>query len=143
MIEQKTGEGGVLLQAAEIRLRHHAAEERRVSSEAVGVDFGTGVHIGAVRDQPARDLNLVEVDTDVQQGCACQRRAVQSERVVGMASQFRRIDFFMRERAPDELRIAGQMRFQKIDAAAMQRHHGRIGKVDTSLGHEFEATMLP
>ena len=92
MIEQQAGEGSVALQAAEICLRDHTAEQRSVSAESVGVDFGFGVYVGAVRNQPARDLDLVEIHTHMKQSGSGQRRAVQREGMVGVASQLRRID---------------------------------------------------
>ncbi len=68
VIEQQAGEGGVALQPAKISLRHDAAEQRSLPAEAVGVDFGARVHVGAMLDQPACDLDLVKVDAfDMQQ----------------------------------------------------------------------------
>src|SRR4029077_7813884 len=88
------------------------------------------------------DLNLVEIDADVQKHRAGQRGAVQRQRVVSTASQYRRIDFFVGERATRQMRITPQVRFQKIDAAAMHRHRWRVGKSNTALGYQIETTML-
>ena len=142
MIEQKAGELGVLLPAAQKSLRDNATEQGRVSAEAVGVDLGFGVYVGAMIDQPARDFDLVEVDADVQQRRSRERCAVQAERVVGAASQFRRIDLFVGEGPRDQVRITAQMRFQQIDSAAVQRHHRRVGKNDATLGYQFKTAML-
>ena len=67
MIQQQAGEGSIPLQSANVRLRDDAAEQGRVTAEAVGIDFGFSVHVRAMLDQPARDLDLVEIDAHVQQ----------------------------------------------------------------------------
>ena len=35
------------------------------------------------------------------------------------------------------------MRFEKVNATEMQRHHWRVGQHDAALGNKFEAAMLP
>jgi len=42
-----------------------------------------------------------------------------------------------------QLRIAAQVRFQQINAAAMHGHRRGVRKSDATLGHQFEATMFP
>ena len=45
----------------------------------VSIDLGPRIYVGALRDQPARNFNLVEVDADMQQRGSRQRRAVKTE----------------------------------------------------------------
>jgi hypothetical protein len=63
MIQQQAGEAVVPPETDAVWLRDHTTEQRGVAAEAVGVNRGPGVHIGAARDQPARDFDLIIIDT--------------------------------------------------------------------------------
>ena len=143
MIQQETSEGGIVLQTTKVGLRNHTTKQGRVPAKTVSINFGAGVHVCSVCDQPAGNLDLVKVNAHVQQGCACQRRAMQSQRMVCVASELGWINLFVRKRASKQTRIALEMRLQKINATAMQSHHWRIRKGDAALGNEFQAAMLP
>ena len=88
------------------------------------------------------DFDFVEVDANVQQRGSGQRRAVQGEGVVGAASEFRRIDLFVGKGAAEQIGIAAQMLFEQIDAAAVERHGGRVGERESVLDVQFEDAVL-
>jgi len=66
VFEQQAGEGSIPLPPAEVGLRDNPAKQRGVPAETVGVDLGPGVHVGTAFDEPAGDLNLIEIGADVQ-----------------------------------------------------------------------------
>ena len=86
VIKQQAGEGFVPPQTDAIRLRYHTSKQRRVSAKTVGVDLSLCVHIGPTLQQPARDLDLVVIDTHVQEGRACEWRPVQREGMIGVTA---------------------------------------------------------
>ncbi len=133
VIEQKVSESGIALQTTHVRLRDDAAEQWGVATEAVSIDLGFGIDVRAMIDQPARDLDLVEINAHVQQSCARQRCAVQRKGMIGVASERGRIDFFVGKCSGQKLRIAAQVLLQQIDAAAMHGHRRRIRKSNTVL----------
>src|SRR5579864_8418428 len=87
VIQQELRESSASLPATTIGLRHHASEQSRVAAEALAIDLGLRVYICAALDQPARDIDLIEVRADVQQRGTGERRAVQRERPIGTASE--------------------------------------------------------
>ncbi len=62
--EQQTGER--LVRPAGV-VRHHAAEERGVAAEAIRADIGARVHVGAVVQQPSRDIEVLVIHRHVQE----------------------------------------------------------------------------
>jgi hypothetical protein len=76
VIQQQAGEGAVALASAQVGIVDHAAKQGSVSAESIGIDLRWGTHVGAMLDEPARDLDLVEFDTDMQQRRALKGRAV-------------------------------------------------------------------
>src|SRR5208283_5968143 len=62
--------------------------------------------------------------------------------MIGMASQLRRIDLFVRESSVEQFRVALQMRSEQIDAAAMQRHYRRVRQFDSVPLDQIETSVL-
>lgn len=79
MFQEKTGEGGVLLQTADEGLRDDTPKQRCVPAEAVGVDLSAGIYVGSMFDQPAGDLDFIEVDAHMQECRPCEGSAVQRQ----------------------------------------------------------------
>src|SRR5438477_4576146 len=94
-----------------------------MSTEAVAVDPGFGVHVCSALDQPACDFQFIKIHADVQQCRARQRRTMQGKRVIRDAAEFRRIDLLMRKSSMKQSGIALKMRFEQIDATAMESHN--------------------
>src|SRR3954454_12284371 len=106
MVQQQPRNLVICLHRASISLRYYASEKRRVSAESVGIDGGFCVDVRAMRNQPAHDFNFVVVNGNVQQRGAGQWRTVQRQRLVGMASEFRWVNFLVGKSAGNKLRIA-------------------------------------
>ena len=51
-------------------------EERRVAPGALGVDRGAGIHVSPTLDQPARHVDVVELQREVQKRAAGDGRRV-------------------------------------------------------------------
>ena len=113
-----------------------------MAAEAVRIDGRSNVDSGAAREQPARDLDRVVFDGHVQQRPAGDRRAVERQRFVFVTAQLQRIDFAMREGAAQKLPIAGEMRFEQIDAAAVQGHRRGVWQRDALSGQQLQALVL-
>src|ERR1039457_2997500 len=67
---------------------------------------------------------------------------MQSQGMISVTSQRGGIDFLVGKGAAQQLRIAPQMRFEQIDAAAMHRHRRRIGKGSPMFRYQFEAAVF-
>src|SRR5687767_5673155 len=120
-----------------IRLRYDRGEERCVPAETVSIyrSFCVGIH--AAFQEPSGDLDLIVVDTHVQERCSGQRCALRGQHFV-MTAEVRRVDLFVRERALQELRITTQVCFEQIDASTMQRHYRRVRQLESVLYVKFE-----
>ena len=78
-----------------------------MAAEAGVVHGGLRVHIHPALEQPLRDLQLVEIDTQVEQRCALERCAVHGPTV--MTAYVAKVDLIVNEGPPQESRVAAQM----------------------------------
>ena len=110
-----------------------------MTPKAGGVDEGAGVGVGAMSEEQVEDFALVEIDREMEQRRAGDRRAMHSgeDRILG-AAQFGRIDLAQREAAVDQSGIGAEKGAQASRVAAVERHEGRVGKLVALLGEEGE-----
>ena len=125
----------------EVVLRDDRREERGVAAEAVGVDRRPRVRIHAPVEQPLRDLQLVEVRGDVEQRRPVHRRPLSRVRLPG-AGRGEREDVGDVERAREEVWVAREVRLEQVNAAAMERHHRRVGRLEAVLDVHLQDAML-
>ena len=142
MIEQQPGENIIPSQAYPVGLRDNASEERGVAAEAFDVDRSLAIYIGALTDQPPRNLYLIEINTQVQQGSASQRSAMQRERMIRVAAQPGRIKLLVRESAVQHRGILADVPFEKIDSSAMDCQRGCVRQGYSVAGGKLEALVL-
>src|SRR5262249_31398657 len=108
--------------------RHDTPEERRVAPKADGVNRRLRIRVGAVLEEPLKDLGLVLVHAEVQQRGLLERRAVNAEAVaVRVIVVALRINLLQRERTVHKIRSGLEMLFEKIDPPAMDGHRRRVG----------------
>ena len=75
MIQQQASELVVLATVGAVRLRDDATEQSRMSAKAVGVNRGLHVDV-VLLDHPTRNVDFVEIDAEMQERPALQRRAM-------------------------------------------------------------------
>ena len=73
-----------------------------MSAETIGIDSGFRINIHSLLQQPVRDLQLIVIDTHVQESCSRERRPLSREHLV-MTSQLWRKDLFVAERSAQEI----------------------------------------
>jgi hypothetical protein len=100
VIEQQLCKCTVLLPATAIGLRHYTSEECGMSAEAVRVDLGLPIHVRAALDQPACDLDFIEIYANMQERCS-PRAACRAVQANGRCYSRVREDIFPRVRTCD------------------------------------------
>src|SRR5262249_49352518 len=102
------------------------------ATEVVRVDRRSRVRIHATIKQPLRDLQLVEVSSDVKKRRPMHRRPLGVVPVLG-AGGAEREDVGDVEGTREQIGIALEGWIEQVNAPAMERHYRRIGRLEAVL----------
>jgi hypothetical protein len=125
----------------EVPLRDDRRVQRSVAAEPVRVDCRPHVGIHAPVEQPLRDLQLVEICGDVEERRSVDGRPLRGVAVPGARGSEQK-DVGDVERACEEIWIAREVRVEQVDAAAMERHDGRVGRLEAVLDVHLQDAVL-
>ena len=99
-----------------------------------------GVHIRPALDEPARHVDVVELERQVQE-----RDAGHGRRGIGIARLAFALDgkdLAEREAAVQERRVAVEMLLEQVEPPAVQRHHRRVREGEAGRADDLEARAL-
>src|SRR6185503_8010707 len=130
----------------EIWIRHCRAEECCMSTEPVLVDSGTDVGVRSLLKQPPCNVELIVLDANVKKCRAIDRRTwehlVITARLELLALQLGWINLRPRECSLQKIRITLHVSLEQIESSAMQRHHRRIGQLESMLYVQLQNLVL-
>ena len=99
-----------------------------------------GVHVRPALDEPARHVDVVELECQVQERDA--RHGRRGIGVARLAFGFDGEDLAEREAAIQERRVAVEVLLEQVEPPAVQRHHRRVREREAGLADDLEARVL-
>jgi hypothetical protein len=124
-------------------MAHNGVENRCVPAEAFRIHVRGRVHVGAMREQQLENLLLIEIDGQVQQRRAIDRRPVHPGTAVLRATELRWINLEEARPSLDQSRIATQEILEPSQVPPMKCHHRRVGQFVTLPLKNLEHGVFP